>query len=539
VGVRPGEKMADPRRTVGFEVYALRQGRWEIHARFGPNGRDMAIRRAKETNRNPGVQAVRVVHEVFDSIAEITEEHTVYKSRQKQSGATYASAANDAQALLRELHSGPNYATAGTPVAPLTGLSRITGSALVIGFASAAAITFAIAYILKDTGGNYGSSSKVGDAALLAILFFLSFAGVTALAAFRLASTVARIPVVRSLYRSNGATPDEPVSPSQSRPSARKPSKTATSARKEMSPAAKEQSRYLKEYLRLAAKPVRGAFDVNDPFIRFGINLFTAGSCETLCLQRELDPEITHEVLEACVRALGIDSVQADVFSSNYVEYLISDPRYMEMFSSGRQAIQNHMAGKASASDELVNALHGWSTPTETAEDTRLVSVMFTRVANYEELLRKYGPEKAQEVLHAHNRIVDHTLVEFGGKRIKQVDNGIMAAFMDSNQSVRAGTAIRDRITDYNATHQKLKARVKIGLNAGKPVAEKNDLFGSSVQLASRIMHAAEPGQVLISQAIRNEVAKKPEKLVLKPCGNFSLKGFADPLPLFAATSKP
>ncbi|MCG8511009.1 MAG: hypothetical protein MI741_17435, partial [Rhodospirillales bacterium] len=131
--------MSDPRRTVGFEVYVLREGRWEIYARYGPDGRDIAIRRAKEINRNPGIMAVRVVHEIFDSIAEISEEHTVYKSRQKPTHLSHYTAAEDARTLLQDLKTRKQdlkTRKAAAPVAePISGLARITVSALMIGFA--------------------------------------------------------------------------------------------------------------------------------------------------------------------------------------------------------------------------------------------------------------------------------------------------------------------------------------------------------------------------------------------------------------------
>ncbi|MCG8508628.1 MAG: adenylate/guanylate cyclase domain-containing protein, partial [Rhodospirillales bacterium] len=434
-------------------------------------------------------------------------------------------------------------AAPAAPVAePISGLARITVSALMIGFASAAAITFGLSYLLRDYNAGYGFPSSVSDAVILVILFFILFAAITALSAMQLASTVARIPVVRSLFRSGRKAAKEPAS---SKPSA-EPVKKATrtgkvpvAKGKQLSPEAKEQSQYLKTYLRDAVKPVRGAFDVKDPFIRFGINLFTVGTCEALCQQRQLDQDVTQEVMEACVRAIGVDKEQAASFSSNYVEYLVSDQRYMEMFSSGRQAIQNHMAGQAAADDALMNALHSWATPSALAEGARLVTIMFTHLANYEDLGAQLGENTAQEVLQAHNQIVERALLEFGGKRIKQIRNGIMAAFMDAAQAVRAAIAIRDRITDQNAANPRKKARVKIGLNSGEPVAEGNDLFGASVQLAARIMSAAEPGQVLVSKSVHDEVAQKTDQLSLKPSGSFTLKGFADPLPLYAATSEP
>ena len=44
------------------------------------------------------------------------------------------------------------------------------------------------------------------------------------------------------------------------------------------------------------------------------------------------------------------------------------------------------------------------------------------------------------------------------------------------------------------------EVRVRVGLNAGEPIAKDDDYFGSAVQLAARVCDRAEPGQVLVSK---------------------------------------
>src|SRR5207244_428341 len=65
---------------------------------------------------------------------------------------------------------------------------------------------------------------------------------------------------------------------------------------------------------------------------------------------------------------------------------------------------------------------------------------------------------------------------------------------------------------------------VRIGLNAGEPVAEDADLFGTAVQAAARIAARARPGQILVSDVVRQLAAGKPFRF--NHVGRFSLKGF-------------
>jgi adenylate cyclase len=73
--------------------------------------------------------------------------------------------------------------------------------------------------------------------------------------------------------------------------------------------------------------------------------------------------------------------------------------------------------------------------------------------------------------------------------------------------------------------------RVRVGLNAGEPIAEDHDYFGTAVQLAARICDRAEPGQVLVSNVVRELCAGKT--FTFEDVGAATLKGFEEPVRLF------
>src|SRR5437879_3427901 len=51
--------------------------------------------------------------------------------------------------------------------------------------------------------------------------------------------------------------------------------------------------------------------------------------------------------------------------------------------------------------------------------------------------------------------------------------------------------------------------QVRIGLNAGEPVAEDGDLFGTAVNMAARIADQAQGGEILASNVVRELMAGK------------------------------
>jgi adenylate cyclase len=75
------------------------------------------------------------------------------------------------------------------------------------------------------------------------------------------------------------------------------------------------------------------------------------------------------------------------------------------------------------------------------------------------------------------------------------------------------------------------QVNVRIGINAGEPVAEGDDLFGTAVQLASRVCQQAVPGEILTTDVVRQLVAGKDFLFADK--GSAALRGFEDPVRVF------
>jgi len=74
---------------------------------------------------------------------------------------------------------------------------------------------------------------------------------------------------------------------------------------------------------------------------------------------------------------------------------------------------------------------------------------------------------------------------------------------------------------------------VRIGLNAGEPIAEDDpdgraDLFGTAVIVAARIAAQAHGGEILVSDVVRQLVAGKG--FLFNDRGDHALKGFEDPV---------
>ena len=159
------------------------------------------------------------------------------------------------------------------------------------------------------------------------------------------------------------------------------------------------------------------------------------------------------------------------------------------------------------------------------------VAILFTDMESSTALTQRLGDEAAQELVRTHNDIVRNALIVNGGTEIKHTGDGIMASFASPSRGLDSAIQIQRAFAQHNADHPDAVINVRIGLNAGEPVREQNDLFGQAVQLASRICAQAEPGQILASNVVRELVAGKG--FLFADQGTAELRGLEDPVRLY------
>jgi class 3 adenylate cyclase len=157
-------------------------------------------------------------------------------------------------------------------------------------------------------------------------------------------------------------------------------------------------------------------------------------------------------------------------------------------------------------------------------------TVLFTDVEGSTVLTQRLGDAKARDVLRTHERIVREALKAHGGSEVKTMGDGFMASFSSATRALECAIATQRAFAEHNESAEE-SIRVRIGLNAGEPIAEEEDLFGTAVILAARIAAKAEGGQIVASDVVRQLVAGKG--FLFADRGDVALRGFEDPVRLF------
>jgi class 3 adenylate cyclase len=131
------------------------------------------------------------------------------------------------------------------------------------------------------------------------------------------------------------------------------------------------------------------------------------------------------------------------------------------------------------------------------------------------------------QLLREHDSIVRAVLARFGGSEVKHTGDGIMAAFVSAFQAVAAAMQIQRALLDRDEPAQG-HLHVRVGVAAGEPVTEQNDLFGAAVQQAARLCAQAQPDCIVVSSGIHDLCRGKAIRFSDR--GPIALKGFEEPL---------
>jgi class 3 adenylate cyclase len=123
-------------------------------------------------------------------------------------------------------------------------------------------------------------------------------------------------------------------------------------------------------------------------------------------------------------------------------------------------------------------------------------------------------------------------LAASNGREVKHTGDGIMASFLSAAAAVRCAARIQRELARHEEERREHQIKVRIGGAAGEPVEHDNDIFGSTVQLASRLCSHAEPDQVLVSNVVAELCIGKG--LMFRALGEVFLKGFDRPVQVHA-----
>ena len=175
--------------------------------------------------------------------------------------------------------------------------------------------------------------------------------------------------------------------------------------------------------------------------------------------------------------------------------------------------------------DEIEEFLTGGRTEHE--PDRVLRTILFTDIVGSTQRAAELGDRRWRELLDRHDELVHAQLGRFGGRAVKSLGDGFLAAFDGTARAVRCAQAIC-------AEASQLGIEVRAGLHSGECDAVGDDLGGLAVNIGARVGALAGPGEVLVSGTVCDLVVGSG--LQFADRGPHELKGVPGVWRLYAAT---
>jgi len=156
--------------------------------------------------------------------------------------------------------------------------------------------------------------------------------------------------------------------------------------------------------------------------------------------------------------------------------------------------------------------------------DRVLAAVLFVDLVGSTERARAFGDQRWRRVLDEFERVSAEEIDRFHGRLVKRMGDGALATFASSSDAIGCALTIERAV-------RRLELDIHSGIHVGDIELRGDDIGGTTVNIASRVMAAAAGGEVLVTIAAYE--AASGSGVQFSVAGEHSLKGLSEPRTLY------
>jgi pimeloyl-ACP methyl ester carboxylesterase len=179
-----------------------------------------------------------------------------------------------------------------------------------------------------------------------------------------------------------------------------------------------------------------------------------------------------------------------------YVADRIPGARYVELAGGDHIPV-------AGDSESVIHEIERFVTDLPEPEgepDTVLATVLFTDIVSSTATAVELGDRRWRELLERHNELVRRQLTRFRGREVDTAGDGFFATFDGPARAIRCACAVTQAVGD-------LGIEVRAGLHTGECELLDDKVAGIAVSIGARVAARAGPGEVLVSNTVKDLVA--------------------------------
>jgi class 3 adenylate cyclase/pimeloyl-ACP methyl ester carboxylesterase len=173
--------------------------------------------------------------------------------------------------------------------------------------------------------------------------------------------------------------------------------------------------------------------------------------------------------------------------------------------------------------DEVERFVGGETAPV--VPDTVLATLLFTDIVGSTERAAALGDRSWRDLLDRHHAVIRRELTRFRGEEKDTAGDGFFATFDGPARAIRCAQAVVDGVRE-------LGLDVRAGVHTGECEVHEGKVAGIAVSIGARVASRAGPGEVLVSQTVKDLVAGSGVEFGEK--GEHELKGVPDTWRLYS-----
>jgi len=156
----------------------------------------------------------------------------------------------------------------------------------------------------------------------------------------------------------------------------------------------------------------------------------------------------------------------------------------------------------AGNTDEIVDEVEEFLTGARRGlePDRVLATVLFTDIVGSTAKATELGDRRWREILERHHSIVRQQLARYDGREVDTAGDGFLATFDGPARAIRCASAIQRAVPVIGL-------EVRAGLHTGECELHGEKVAGVAVHTGARVLGHAGPGEVLVSQTVKDLVA--------------------------------
>ena len=167
---------------------------------------------------------------------------------------------------------------------------------------------------------------------------------------------------------------------------------------------------------------------------------------------------------------------------------------------------------------------------TEERVERRLAAILAADMVGYSRLMCRDEEGTLAALKALRKTLIDPKISEHRGRIVKTTGDGLLVEFVSVVDAVRCAVEVQRGMSERNAEMSAESCiQFRIGINVGDIISDSNDIYGDGVNVAARLEALAEPGGILVSRNVFDQVRDKLS-FSFEDMGEQTVKNIARPI---------